>query len=202
MVHVYEDIHLVKDSYVNVYLIVRGADVVLIDAGLESTWSLIKDYLNTLGLTFKDLTAVVITHHHRDHVGSLKYVVQNSNAVVAAHVDEIELIKSRSGVNVNVALRDGDMFKGLKVVHTPGHTPGHICLLDLKTKSLFVGDLVVEENGELNEIPHHYSIDPMKNREAIKKLRYVDFNNLMPSHGEPLLHVGKEKLEVLITKLV
>lgn len=201
MAHVYRGIHVVKDSYVNVYLIVRNGKAILVDAGLESTWPRVVGYASSIGLALRNLRIIVVTHHHRDHVGSLKKAVEATGALVAAHVDEAELIKSASGVSVSIALRDGDVIESLRIVHTPGHTPGHICLLDEKTKSLFVGDLVYEKNGELHEIPHNYSLDPAMNRESIKKLLQLEFENVMPSHGNPVLRIGKEKLRELVAKL-
>ncbi|MCS7365256.1 MAG: MBL fold metallo-hydrolase, partial [archaeon GB-1867-035] len=101
--------------------------------------------------------------------------------------------------DVDVEVNDGDLIYGLQVIHTPGHTPGSICLYYPAEKALFIGDLIVNENNILTEIPTQYSLDPEKNREAIKHVyEVVDFELLLPSHGEPILKNGKEKLLTLI----
>jgi len=93
------------------------------------------------------------------------------------------------------------MVHGLQVIHTPGHTPGHIALLDMETKALFVGDLIYEENGRLMEIPQKYSMDPEMNRESIKKLLNYDFIHILPSHGRPVIGDEREKLSELVKTL-
>ncbi len=197
----YRDIYMVTDEFVNAYIIVRAGGVILIDTGLESTWRLIEELLSSLGLSMQDISAVILTHHHRDHVGSLRRIAEASGARVAAHVNEAELIRSEAGVEVDVKLRDGDMFHGLKVIHTPGHTPGHIALLDYETRSLFTGDLVYKQDGDLYEIPEKYSVDPESNRRSMARLLELDFENLMPCHGRPIIGRGKEKLGELAGRL-
>ena len=200
-------IHLVDETFANVYLIEKGEKLLLIDAGLPGEYEKVLKYIEKLGYVPEDVEVIIVTHAHYDHVGSLKDLKDATGAKVAAHKDEVPYLKGEKTyrreiepVDVEIELNDGDEIEGLRVIHSPGHTPGSICLLDLETKALFVGDLVMEENGKLEEIPHHYSLDPMKNREAIKKLLDVDFVHLLPSHGKPILNEGKEKLRELVER--
>jgi len=91
---------------------------------------------------------------------------------------------------IDILLEEGMNVKGLKVIHTLGRNPGHICLLDTNTNSMFIGDLMYEENGQLYEIPHKYSRDPERNRDAIRKLLDIEFKHIMPSHGNPIIDHG------------
>lgn len=202
------DIHLVDGTFANVYLIRRGEKLLVVDAGLPGEYEKVLRYIEKLGHLPEDVETIIVTHAHHDHVGSLKDLKDATGANIAAHKDEVPYLKGEKTfrseiepVDVEIKLNDGDEFHGLKVIHSPGHTPGSICLLDLKTKALFVGDLVMEENGKLEEIPHHYSLDPMKNREAIRRLLDIDFVHLLPSHGKPILNEGKEKLRELVERL-
>ena len=195
------NIHVLTDEFVNVYLVIRGDHVVLVDAGIESTGAKILDYVKELGHSPTNISLVVVTHHHWDHTGSLKFIVEKTGAEVVAHKNEAPLIESRTGLTPSKLLEDGDVIEGLTVIHTPGHTPGHICLLDKETSSLFIGDLVHMEDNELKEIPHEYSQDPKGNRESIKKLKNTEFKHLLLSHGKPIINNGKEKLLELIQKL-
>jgi len=197
----YGDIYVLTDTFVNVYMIVRRQSIILIDTGIENTWIKLRDFLQSIGNDLKDVELIVLTHHHGDHVGSLKKLVELSHAEVAAHEAELELIKSKTGIEPSIALKDGDRFGDLTVIHTPGHTPGHIALLDERTRTIFVGDLLYEEGGILFEIPHKYSMDPEGNRRSIVKLKDFDFDNLAPSHGRPLIGDGKAKLMELINRL-
>ncbi|ALV63364.1 hypothetical protein ADU37_CDS16650 [Thermococcus sp. 2319x1] len=200
-------IHLVDETFANVYLIERGEKLFLIDAGLPGEYEKVLKYIEKLGYVPEDVETIIVTHAHYDHVGSLKDLKDATGAKVAAHKDEIPYLTGEKKfrreiepVEVEIELNDGKEIEGLRVIHSPGHTPGSICLLDLETKALFVGDLVMEENGKLKEIPHHYSLDPMKNREAIKKLLDVDFVHLLPGHGRPILDEGKEKVRELVER--
>ena len=202
------DIHLVDGTFANVYLIRRGEKLLVVDAGLPGEYEKVLRYIEKLGHLPEDVETIIVTHAHHDHVGSLKDLKDATGANIAAHKDEVPYLKGEKTfrseiepVDVEIELNDGDEIHGLKVIHSPGHTPGSICLLDLKTKALFVGDLVMEENGKLEEIPHHYSLDPMKNREAIRRLLDVDFVHLLPSHGKPILNEGKEKVRELVEEL-
>ncbi|WP_461866477.1 hypothetical protein [Thermococcus sp.] len=67
---------------------------------------------------------------------------------------------------MDIPLEDGDEIAGLRVVHSPGHTPESIVLYAEELKAVFPEDLVHEENGKLYEIPHQYSMGPGMNREA------------------------------------
>ena len=201
------DIHLVDGTFANVYLIRRGEKLLVVDAGLPGEYEKVLRYIEKLGHLPEDVETIIVTHAHHDHVGSLKDLKDATGANIAAHKDEVPYLKGEKTfrseiepVDVEIKLNDGDEVHGLKVIHSPGHTPGSICLLDLKTKALFVGDLVMEENGKLEEIPHHYSLDPMKNREAIRRLLDIDFVHLLPSHGKPILNEGKEKLRELVER--
>ena len=196
------NIHVIPVSYVNVYLIERGNKLILIDSGVEGSSKEIFQYIESINYRPEDLSLIIITHRHRDHTGGLRELLEKVDAKIVAHEAEVEGIKRSVGIDkVDILVKDNDEIEGLRVIHTPGHTPGHICLLDKDTQSLFIGDLVHEENGELHEIPHEYSDDPAKNREAIKKLAKIDFKHILPSHGEPILNNGKEALLNLINKL-
>ncbi|HDD31301.1 MAG TPA: MBL fold metallo-hydrolase [Thermococcus litoralis] len=202
------DIHLVDGTFANVYLIRRGEKLLVVDAGLPGEYEKVLRYIEKLGHLPEDVETIIVTHAHHDHVGSLKDLKDATGANIAAHKDEVPYLKGEKifrseiePVDVEIKLNDGDEVHGLKVIHSPGHTPGSICLLDLKTKALFVGDLVMEENGKLEEIPHHYSLDPMKNREAIRRLLDIDFVHLLPSHGKPIMNEGKEKVRELVERL-
>ncbi|NJE26620.1 MBL fold metallo-hydrolase [Thermococcus sp. MV5] len=202
------DIHLVDNTFANVYIIVRDNKLITIDTGLPEEYEKIIRYIDGLGRVPEEVELIIATHAHYDHVGALKALKEATGANVAAHKDEVPyltgertFIREAEPVNVEVVLNDGDVVEGLKVIHLPGHTPGSICLLDLKTRALFVGDLLYEQDGRLEEVPHHYSLDPMKNREAIRKLLDVDFVHLLPSHGQPVLNEGKEKLRELVGRL-
>ncbi|WP_048150755.1 MBL fold metallo-hydrolase [Palaeococcus ferrophilus] len=191
-------IHRIFDTFVNAYLIERGDHLVAVDTGIDTTCEKI---LKTVEELEKPLKAIVLTHGHLDHTGSLRCLKEKTGAVIAAHEDEEDLIFEKTGLRPEIKLKDGEVFEDLKVFHKPGHTMGSICLLDETTKSLFVGDLVIEHDGRLEEVPHRYSLDPEMNRKRIVELLEVDFENLLPAHGSPIIGNGKKKLRELVERL-
>jgi len=204
------DIHLVEETNANVYLIAMPDTLIVVDAGLPGMERLVLKYIDENNLDRNREPLIIVTHAHYDHVGGLSVLKKALNARVACHADEEPYVRGlkyigrykHEPVEVDLVLRDGDVVAGrLLVIHTPGHTPGSICLLDAATKALFTGDLVYEESGVLHEIPHHYSLNPVMNREQIKKLAQLDFQHVLPSHGKPLIGVGKEKWLELVERL-
>ena len=85
-----------------------------------------------------EVTAVLITHRHRDHWEGLEEVIAATGAKAGAHADDAEGLP----VTPNFLMSDGDIVRTgsieLTVIHTPGHTPGSVCLR--MGRLLFTGD--------------------------------------------------------------
>ncbi|MEM4481698.1 MAG: MBL fold metallo-hydrolase [Desulfurococcaceae archaeon] len=201
--------HLIVGEISNIFLVEYENGLIIVDAGNKGDHLKVTDYAHRKGLDITKAKYIVITHAHGDHLGSLKDLKEITNAKIAAHREEIPYIEKyyterekTTPLEVDVILEEGSTIGPLEVIHTPGHTPGSICLLDPRTKTLFVGDLVHEMKGELFEIPTRYSRDPNKNRIAIASLLYYGFNTLVPSHGEPILGTGKEALLKLVKRFL
>ncbi len=133
------------DRFVYAYLI-YGKKICLIDCGVSSSDSIIFDYLKKTGRTPEEISMLVLTHSHPDHIGGAVALRKGTGCQVAAHVDarpwieDVELqYKERPILNfhslvegpvqVNHELRDGDNLdlgdgQTLKVIHTPGHSRG------------------------------------------------------------------------------
>ncbi|GAB6102696.1 MBL fold metallo-hydrolase [Thermococcus atlanticus] len=202
---VLKNVHLVDGTTANVYLILQEGWVAVIDAGLPGEHKKVLEYLKGLGFAPRDVKVIIATHGHHDHIGSLKALKELTGAKVAAHREEIPYIMgerwSSEPVGVDIPLKDGDEIAGLRVIHSPGHTPGSIVLYSEELRAVFPGDLVHEEGGKLHEIPHRYSMDPEMNRGAIKNILKLDFEHVLPSHGRPILNQGKLRWKELIDEL-
>ncbi len=91
-------------------------------------------------------------------------------------------------VEVNMTLTDGEELTycgGIIVIHTPGHTPGHICLYHKKTKTLIVGDAMNVVDGQLIG-PNKQTMNEEEARIAInslKKFEKYDIENVISYHG-------------------
>ena len=124
--------------------LLTGGKLILIDTGTQADGSKLIPEINAVGYQVKDIQSVILTHVHPDHVGGLAKIIDGSEARVASHEIEAKFIsreetydgppgaatQQHPGTKVDDLLNDGQVYEGLLVIHTPGHTLGHIALLD------------------------------------------------------------------------
>jgi glyoxylase-like metal-dependent hydrolase (beta-lactamase superfamily II) len=146
--------------------------VTLVDCGVRRAPRRIVDGLAAIGKRPADVTRILLTHAHPDHAGGAAEMVSRTGAGVAVHSDDApflangqspppdrstrlgRLMARRSAgfspVRNGTDLRDGqvlDVGGGLRVVHTPGHSPGHVSLLHERTGVLITGDALFNVLG-------------------------------------------------------
>ncbi len=89
---------------------------------------------------------------------------------------------------------------GILVVHTPGHTKGHISLFHPKTKTLVAGDSMVIENGKLNIANPSFTLDIKSAVKSLEKIKKLNPCKIICYHGGILEEDINEKLTELIDK--
>jgi glyoxylase-like metal-dependent hydrolase (beta-lactamase superfamily II) len=153
---------------------------------------------------------VVLTHCHPDHQGAAKAVCDQFGVGLACHEADVPAAEGRAaqvpenrwlrlGVRlwagppcpVTRVLRDGDEIAGFRVVHTPGHTPGHVVLFRDADRVAIAGDVVANINfltwrPGLRQPPPFFSADPALNRTSIVRLAQLDPRLVCFGHGPPL----------------
>lgn len=193
---------------------VSGADgITLVDAGLSLRPSRdrLAAGLRAIGADPADVAHVVVTHAHPDHTGGLAALVAASGARV--HVHEREAIyladgrtprtsrgKTRSFAKVAKTepfLDDAELPGGLRAVHTPGHSPGHVALLHPETGVLITGDAVMNLRG-VRYAPAFLCTDPDRNRDSADRLGDLDFGTVAFAHGPELRRDARERLRDLL----
>ncbi len=173
----------------------------LVDVGWGSAPDKIERYLGSLN----GIERVIITHAHPDHVKGLAELKQRTGVEVLIHAADAPWLRAgrvppegRSGVpgriidkllhwtpvTADVLLEDGDEIGNLQVIHTPGHTPGHVALLHRPTNALLVGDLIFNR-GKVSLGPAALAADPNQRPESLRKLPQ-DVSIVGLAHGEPL----------------
>jgi glyoxylase-like metal-dependent hydrolase (beta-lactamase superfamily II) len=102
-------------------------------------------------------------------------------------------------VDVDRVVEDGDEIGGFKVIHTPGHTPGHVCLL--YGKYFFSGDLLQATPGAFEETPALFTGDIPLARASIGKAAKLEFDSLLSAHRPPYVAGAAEKVRELARQL-
>lgn len=196
-------VHVIE-TYANCALLVDDR-LVLVDTGADGGAKDILGYLDRIRRKPKDISTIIITHTHPDHVGGLAVVKEKTGARVAAHKIEADYISRKKPypgppgvqrhrpVDVDILLDDKQRFEEMLVLHTPGHTPGSLSLLDERRKLLIAGDACQTEEGTIAPMQDAYNIDPKAHRESIKKLAQLDFEALIVGHGDPFA-TGQSKI--------
>ncbi len=192
-----------SDSDSNIYII----DDVAVDSGTGFNFSRLYTLLKVLKKSVADIKQVINTHGHFDHIGGNGYFI---NAKVAIHENDADIIETgdieRSVADffdgklkprtVDMKLKEGDVLNiggmELEVIHTPGHTPGSICLYNRKDGILFTGDTIFANGVGRTDLPGG---DPNALRESIEKLKKLDVKIILPGHGEPVLENAKNVIE-------
>jgi len=104
---------------------------------------------------------------------------------------------------VDQQVEDGDMLPvgdGLRVVHTPGHTPGHISLLMESRRLLFVGDAAANLMG-LRQSPALFTEDIEQSRDSIRKLAALEFDTACFGHGRVIRGEANVRFRRLVERL-
>lgn len=181
----------------NVYLVGKE-DLALIDSGLNGDFeSYIIRQIESLGLQPNRIKKLVITHFHPDHIGGAREIVNFCDPQVMVHEIEARYIEEKMGLKVQVKLKDGDIVQlgntTFQVIHTPGHSPGAICLYNAEKKVLFSGDTVFAFGIGRTDIPGGSTGELKK---SIKKLMELDVQVLLPGHDVPVLGNANENLQI------
>jgi len=136
---------------------------------------------------------IIITHTHPDHLGAFREVRDKLKAPVAIHPSEAGLLPSPP----DLTLEDGDVVSfgtvGLRVLHTPGHTPGSLCLL--AGRHLFSGDTLFPGGPGKTGTPAAF--EQIVDSITEKLFALPDETVVYPGHGEDTI-LGKEKQEFAI----
>jgi glyoxylase-like metal-dependent hydrolase (beta-lactamase superfamily II) len=130
----------------------------------------------------EDLEYILLTHFHYDHTEAAPRIKEVSRAKVLAHELDAKFLdfKPDKTLEDDETLNLGNVE--LKVIHTPGHTPGSICLYEPTTKSLFSGDTVFPHGGVGRTDLLRGSLRDIIN--SLKRLCEFDIGVLYPGHGE------------------
>jgi glyoxylase-like metal-dependent hydrolase (beta-lactamase superfamily II) len=169
---------------VNAYVLIRGKEAAVVDTGTPNNASKIADVVRTGGLGWDAVHHVILTHYHPDHIGSVAEVLAAAaKATAYAGAADIPQIKSPRPVK---AVGDNDEVFGLRVIATPGHTPGHVCVFDPAGSLLILGDAMNNRDNKLTGPNPQYTADMALAHQSVKKLAKLKFQRAVFGHGDPI----------------
>jgi glyoxylase-like metal-dependent hydrolase (beta-lactamase superfamily II) len=174
----------VSMGFVNGYVLVRGKEVAIVDTGTPNNAEKFADVIRTAGLGWDSVQHVILTHYHPDHIGSMGQVMAAApKATAYAGAADIPKISSPRPIK---AVGDNEEVFGLRIIATPGHTPGHICVLDPAGSLLILGDAMVNIGSKLGGPNPQYTADMAQANQSVKKLAGMTFDRAVFGHGEPI----------------
>jgi glyoxylase-like metal-dependent hydrolase (beta-lactamase superfamily II) len=220
-------VHGLRILFVNVFAVKDTDGWVLIDAGLFMSDGRIKRWAEKHFGDGTKPQAIILTHGHFDHTGALEALVKEWDVPVFAHKAELPHITgkakypppdpsvggglmawmsplySRGPANVPdnaVELPDDGKVPHLPswtLIHTPGHTDGHVSFYRESDGVLLVGDAfctakqesflnVATQKPEMSGPPAYYTTDWEAARDSVQKLAALDAQIIAPGHGQPV----------------
>lgn len=188
---------------INVYLM----DGILVDAGTRHATRRILGQARG-----QQVTAHLLTHGHPDHQGASHAVCEaleiplwcgdrDADGVEAGDLSKlvpqntVTRLQSQFWTGpahpVSRRLKEGDTVGSFTVIETPGHSPGHLAFWRERDRVLILGDVLTNMNlrtGQtgLHEPPRLFTIDPLANRKAARKVATLQPEVVCFGHGPPL----------------
>jgi len=156
----------------------------------------------------REIDTIVLTHSHFDHIARLKDIVALCRARIYIHELDAEGLSNGvenlshlfgeryEPITPDETLSDGDRIGKLEVIHTPGHTPGSICLFGRNDKILVSGDTVFSDGGfGRYDFPGG---DRTALQSSITSLAELDIEGLYPGHGSPVESGGNAHIRAAL----
>ncbi len=186
-----DSVFCIKDKYVNAFLFKGDSGYLMVDAGFTKKG--FRRGLETLGISPDQVHTILLTHTDADHIGGMSLF---ENIVVYMHKDEEQMVNGTTGKMKYIKtkwkygpytlLENNDTLTidgiKIKIIHTPGHTPGSSCYI-IGSDYLLTGDNLIVNNNEYEKFVEMFNMDTPRQMESIKVLPDPDvFKYILTGH--------------------
>src|SRR5207247_3676578 len=185
-------IHRVPLIGATAYVILED-EITVIDAGLRGSLPGLPAWITSVGRSPQEVRRFVITHAHPDHIGGA------ADADILLHPADRQrplrfnagtIARRLSRLPATIDVADGDVVPGLgglRVIHTPGHTPGRVCLYAEPEGIMFVGDALWRaDDGAIHRPNPYCSEDLPSARRSLDTLAGLRVGTILLAHRPPL----------------
>jgi len=203
----------------------RDADdqVTLLDMGLKPSGKKVMAALRWIGSDVSDVTRLLLTHAHSDHAGGAAYVAEQTGLGIGVHADDARYVRAGTvppfgsvlgrlmarlpgngfaAVEVAEELTDGQVLPvggGLRVVHTPGHSPGHASYLHQESGVLVTGDAIFNVR-RLRWPVRAFCTDFAMTQQTAHRLAELDYATAAFTHGPELRERPREDIRAFLAR--
>jgi glyoxylase-like metal-dependent hydrolase (beta-lactamase superfamily II) len=199
--------------------------VCLVDAGLKGASRKLLAALGAIGKSATDVSNILLTHAHFDHVGGAARLRDATGASVQLHDDDAGYLREgkappfgQKGLlarvmamaspglpacHVDATFCEGDLLPiagGIRVLHTPGHTPGHASFLHEPSGVLITGDALFNFRDRISYSFAMFCSDSVLSRETADRLGEVDYEVAAFTHGPEMRDRPREAIREFLLR--
>ena len=218
-----------KGGRVRAFLLEAGGELTLVDTLFENDGRGVLEAIRKLGRSPRDLKRIVLTHAHRSHLGGLAALKRESGATVLAHEYEADIVSGDRpaqpvGLRPTAPLRTYPFQVGiflnrpkhrpcpideavaedagvgpLRVLHVPGHSPGHLAFHWAERGLLIAGDAIATWPRFEGGWPA-FTLNTEQHADSIRRLAAVEAQIVGVGHGDPITTGAAERVHSLVTR--
>ena len=197
--------------------------ITLVDAGLRGATRRLVAALAAINAQPEDVTRIVCTHAHLDHVGDARRLRTRTGGELEIHEDDADFVRRgtapprdatqpvarvfgflqrrQAASEVDGTFAENDLLPvagGLRVLHTPGHTPGHCSFLHEPSGVLVTGDALVNLRGRMNYSFALTCTDFRMSQDTADRLGEVDYELVAFTHGPEIRHQARQAVRAFL----
>lgn len=218
-----------KGGRVRAFLLDAGGELTLVDTLFESDAAGVLEAIRRLGRRPSDLKRIALTHAHRSHLGGLAALKRETGATVLAHEWEADIVSGDRpaqsvGLKPTAPLRtypfqvgiflnrprhrpcpvdesvgDGAAVGPLRVLHVPGHSPGHLAFHWPERGLLLSGDAIATWPRFEAGWPA-FTLNPEQHAESIRRLAALEATIVGVGHGDPVTAGAADRVHGLAVR--